>query len=58
MSEKKSLRVAIIGTGSRSAYLYGPILSALSHETQLVSVWGRSDASARALGETLDVPWG
>ena len=40
------LRVAIIGTGKRSDYLYGPLLQAIA-ETELVAVWGRSDDSAR-----------
>ncbi|MDZ4720312.1 MAG: Gfo/Idh/MocA family oxidoreductase [Roseiflexaceae bacterium] len=50
------IRVAIIGTARRSAYLYGPLLKALP-DVELVAVWGRSDASARRLGETLHVPW-
>jgi predicted dehydrogenase len=37
--------------------MYGPILQALPHEVQLVSVWGRSEGSARRLGESLGVPW-
>jgi predicted dehydrogenase len=55
--EKRPLRVAIIGTAARSDYLYGPILQALPHEVELVSVWGRSEPSARRLGETLRAPW-
>jgi predicted dehydrogenase len=55
--EKRPLRVAIIGTAARSDYLYGPILQALPLEVELVSVWGRSEASARRLGETLQAPW-
>jgi predicted dehydrogenase len=55
--EKRPLRVAIIGTAARSDYLYGPILQALPHEVELVSVWGRSEASAKRLGETLAAPW-
>jgi predicted dehydrogenase len=55
--EKRPLRVAIIGTAARSDYLYGPILQALPHEVELVSVWGRSEASAKRLGETLQAPW-
>jgi len=57
MADKKPLSVTIIGTGSRSAYLYGPILNALAEEVNLVSVWGRSKASAQKLGEYLGVPW-
>ncbi len=51
------IRVAIIGTGARSNYLYGPILKALSGDVNLVSVWGRSLESAKKLGEGLGVPW-
>ncbi|MFZ4657077.1 MAG: Gfo/Idh/MocA family oxidoreductase, partial [Caldilineaceae bacterium] len=57
MSETKApLRVAIIGTGRRSDYLYGPIVQALPQEVELVSVWGRSAESAKRLGESLGVP--
>ena len=55
--EKQPIRVAIIGTAARSSYLYGPILKALPNEVNLVSVWGRSEESARKLGESLGVPW-
>src|SRR4030042_590172 len=51
------IRVAIIGTGARSNYLYGPILKALPGDVNLVSVWGRSLESAKKLGEGLGVPW-
>jgi predicted dehydrogenase len=51
------LRVAIIGTARRSNYLHGPILAALQKDVQLVSVWGRSEDSARRLGESLNAPW-
>jgi len=54
---KEPIRVAIIGTGARSSYLYGPILKTLSDEVNLASVWGRSTDSARRLGESLDVAW-
>jgi len=57
MTNNTPLRVAIIGTGKRSDYLYGPILSALPKDVQLVSVWGRSLDSARHLGENLGAPW-
>jgi predicted dehydrogenase len=49
--------VAIIGTSKRSSYLYGPLLKALAEDVDLVAVWGRSEPSARALGESLGVPW-
>ena len=51
------IRVAIIGTGARSNYLYGPMLKALPSDVNLVSVWGRTSESARKLGEGLGVPW-
>lgn len=54
---KTPLRVAIIGTGRRSDYLYGPIIRALPAEVELVAVWGRSEESARRLGESLNAPW-
>ena len=54
---KQPLRVAIIGTARRSDYLYGPLLKALPADVQLVSVWGRSAASARKLGQSLQTPW-
>jgi predicted dehydrogenase len=57
MAEKQPLRVAIIGTGKRSDYLYGPLLAGMPDEVKLVSVWGRSQDSARRLGESLAVPW-
>lgn len=55
--KKDPIRVAIIGTGKRSSYMYAPILKALPEEVTLVSVWGRSENSARRLGEALGVPW-
>ena len=54
---QEPIRVAIIGTAARSAYLYGPLLQALTPEVRLVSVWGRSADSARQLGTSLGVPW-
>ena len=54
---KEILRVAIIGTARRSDILYGPLIQALAGEVELVSVWGRSAESARALGDSLGVPW-
>ena len=50
------IRVAIIGTAARSDYLYGPLIKALPG-VALVAVWGRSEGSARRLGESLNVPW-
>jgi predicted dehydrogenase len=57
MAGKTPLRLALIGTGKRSDYLYGPIIAALQDEVELVAVWGRSADSARRLGETLSAPW-
>ena len=56
LNDKEAVRVAIIGTAARSSYLYGPLLKTLK-EVSLVSVWGRSEGSARRLGERLGVPW-
>jgi predicted dehydrogenase len=56
-SSTSRLRVAIIGTARRSSYMYGPILKALPDDVELVAVWGRSEDSARHLGDVLDVPW-
>jgi predicted dehydrogenase len=56
MTDHQPLRVAIVGTGKRSDYLYGPILAALPDLVKLVSVWGRSEDSASSLGESLGVP--
>src|SRR4028119_2251122 len=57
MAQKNPIRVCLVGTAARSDYLYGPILKALPGEVELVSVWGRSERSARRLGESLGVPW-
>ncbi len=57
MNTDQPLRVAIIGTGRRSEYLYGPLLKALPHAVKLVAVWGRSADSARKLGQSQGVPW-
>jgi predicted dehydrogenase len=57
MTTQEPLRVAIIGTGKRSDYLYGPIIEALPEDMRLVSVWGRREESARRLGESLGCPW-
>jgi len=55
--EREPLRVAIIGTGGRSSYMYAPLIAGLPDEVVLVSVWGRSEASAKALGIRLGVPY-
>ncbi|MCC6166510.1 MAG: Gfo/Idh/MocA family oxidoreductase [Caldilineaceae bacterium] len=56
MPSQTPLRVAIVGTARRSDYLYGPIVAALPGEVELVSIWGRSEDSARRLGASLGVP--
>jgi predicted dehydrogenase len=56
MALKSPLRVAIIGTAKRSNYLYGPLIKALPHDVQLVSVWGRSEDSIQSLSNSLRVP--
>ncbi len=53
----RPLRVAIVGTGARAAYMYGRLLPVLSDQVELVAVWGRSEGSARKLGESLSMPW-
>src|SRR5574341_1481020 len=56
MSSHEAVRVALIGTATRSDYLYGPWVKALPEEVELVAVWGRSEGSARRLGESLHAP--
>jgi predicted dehydrogenase len=50
------IRVAIVGTAKRSSYLYAPLLRAMPGAA-LVGVWGRSEESARRLGQGLGLPW-
>jgi len=57
MTKTDPIRVAIIGTAKRSSYMYAPLLQKLSDDVALVSIWGRSETSARKLGESLGVPW-
>ncbi len=54
---QNALRIAIIGAAHRAAWLYAPLLKALKDDVELVSIWNRSEASARRLGEALGVPW-
>lgn len=56
MTQPEPIRIAIIGTGRRSDYLYGPIIAALPAECTLVGVWGRSQDSAGRLGTALGAP--
>jgi predicted dehydrogenase len=54
---KDRIRFAIIGTGKRSDYLYGPLLNIMKEDVEFVGIWGRSAEKARALGEKYHVPW-
>lgn len=56
-SMKDRIRFAIIGSSKRSDYLYGPLLTILKDDVELVGVWGRSPEKVRALGEKYHVPW-
>jgi predicted dehydrogenase len=56
MPPSSPIRIAIIGTAKRSTQLYEPILRGIP-DVELVSVWGRSEDSARKLGEATDVPY-
>jgi predicted dehydrogenase len=51
------IRFAIIGASKRSDYLYGPLLTTLKDDVELVGVWSRSEEKARALGDKYRVPW-
>src|SRR5688500_12228149 len=55
MSGGEPVRVVIVGAGRRAGYLYGPLVKALAPRVTLVGVWGRSETSARRLGEHLGV---
>lgn len=54
-TETTPLRVALIGGGKRSSYLYGPLLQAMPG-VELVAVWSRSQTSAEPLAASLGVP--
>jgi predicted dehydrogenase len=51
------VRFAIVGASKRSAYLYGPLLTTLNDDVELVGIWGRSEENAKPLGEKFHVPW-
>jgi predicted dehydrogenase len=51
---EQPFRIAIIGTAARSEYLYGPLLKHFPG-VELVAVWGRSEGSAKKLGQSLNV---
>ncbi|MGD0727384.1 MAG: Gfo/Idh/MocA family oxidoreductase [Spirochaetia bacterium] len=53
---RERVRVGLIGTGARSGYMYGPLVTALADDLQLVSIWGRRKEAADALGLRLGVP--
>jgi predicted dehydrogenase len=51
------VRIAFLGAGKRALYLYRRIIEAMPDAVQLVGVWSRSEDSAKALGDTLGLPW-
>jgi predicted dehydrogenase len=53
---QEPVRIAIVGTSRRALAMYGPILHAMPG-VELVAVWGRSEPSARRVGEALGVPF-
>ncbi len=50
------VRIAFIGAGRRTLYLYRRILEEMDG-VELVGVWSRSEESAKRLGEELGLPW-
>jgi predicted dehydrogenase len=54
---KDRIRFVIVGASKRSDYLYGPLLTTLTEDVELVGVWGRSEEKAQALAEKYRVPW-
>ena len=50
------LRVAIVGAGKRTDYLYAPLVKTLKDDLELVGILGRRPDSATALGVKHDVP--
>jgi predicted dehydrogenase len=57
MALQQRVRVALIGAGKRSAYMYAPVLRGLADHVELVGVWSRSAERARERGEQLGLPW-
>ena len=55
-SAKERVRVALIGAGARSGYMYAPIVKSLAADLDLVAVWGRGRERANALALQLGVP--
>jgi predicted dehydrogenase len=55
--DRGPLRIALIGSGTRASYLYGPLLKALPDAVTLVALWGRSPGRAEQLAKELSVPW-
>jgi len=51
------IRFILVGTSKRSDYLYGPLLSTLIKDVELVGVWGRSEEKTKIIGEKYGVPW-
>lgn len=44
------LRVAIVGAGKRTSYLYAPLVQMLTNDLELVGICGRRMEAAAALG--------
>ena len=52
----EAIRIAFIGAGSRTLYLYRRILEEMD-SVELVGLWSRTEESAKHLGEELGLPW-
>ena len=50
------VRIAFIGAGRRTLYLYRRIIEEMD-DVELAGVWSRSEKSAKRLGEELALPW-
>ncbi len=53
---QEPLRLAFVGTGRRQIYLYEKLVRAMP-EVEAVGLWGRSEDSARRMGEQMGLPW-
>ncbi|MHB0858757.1 MAG: Gfo/Idh/MocA family protein [Anaerolineae bacterium] len=56
-TSQEPMRLALIGSGQRARNMYVPIVQALPDDVQVVSVWSRTEQSARPLATELGVPW-
>ena len=50
------LRIAFLGAGQRASYLYSRLIAEMD-DVELVGVWSRTESSAKAFAEKLDLPW-